>query len=236
MQIFIISWHGRHDNACVIAGEICKSSDRVAIVYSDPDPNFSLDAPCPAIRRSNNLYWEDKFKACLDATEDDGVLVIHADCDCDDWGLLLRKCDDARSRFINIGVWAPNIFGTYWNIGVSKLVRIDESSLYISAMTDGIVFYISPIIVERMRSVNYGENLYGWGIDGLFCAASHAAGLLVLIDSSIDVRHPMGAGYDTRQANTMLNKFLSQFSTPELIQYMVHTSYCRLNHEKSKSR
>ena len=79
-MIFIISWSGQHENAYFIAEQIFKKNKNLCIIYSDPDPEFVLDAPCRVVKRPNELFWADKFKACLDTAGSEGMLVIHADC------------------------------------------------------------------------------------------------------------------------------------------------------------
>ena len=85
IHVFIISWAGQHDKAASIAGAVRGVAGKVSLVYSDPDPNLALEVDCSLIRRPDELFWGDKFRACLDAFDADLMLVIHADCKCEDW-------------------------------------------------------------------------------------------------------------------------------------------------------
>lgn len=233
LDVFIISWQGQHENATLIAKEILSTNNKITIVYSDPDPNFVFDLPCNLIKRSNELFWEDKFKACLDATGYDGMLVIHADSNCDDWTFLVKRCSDIINNNEDIGVWAPKIDGTYWNLSVSGITKIKDNNLVLSAMTDGIVFYLSNQIVSRMRQVKYGKNKFGWGIDGLFCAASYVNKKLVVIDTSLKIFHPQGIrGYDDHAAKSGMREFLNQFSLRERLKYHLLVTRIRFNYGK----
>ena len=231
MNIFIISWQEQHENAILIANQISGTNTKVSIIYSDPDPNFVLNAPCESIRRPNELFWEDKFKTCLDVTGDNGMLVIHADCSCDDWDFLVKRCIDINLNIKNLGVWSPKITGTYFNLSVSGVVKT-KYDLVISAMTDGIVFYLSPKIVERMRQFKYGNNKFGWGIDGAFCATSYISNKLVVIDTAINVFHPQKRGYDSLAAVELKNTFLNQFTPQERAQYELLTTHVRYKYAK----
>lgn len=232
MFIFIISWQGQHENAILIANQILHVHNKVTIVYSDPDPNFILNAPCEALRRPNELFWEDKFKACLDATGDNGILIIHADCTCEDWGSLVKRCNDINLSIKNIGVWAPEIDGTYWNLNVSGVMKTKNSDLVLSALTDGIVFYLSPQIVNRMRKVKYGNNKFGWCIDGLFCSTAYVTNKLVVIDTKIKVFHPQKRGYDKYEAEESAIQFLNQFSLQERLMYELLRGFVKNKHAK----
>ena len=234
--IFIISWKGMHENALLISKDVMKITKNVTIVYSDPDPDLMLDASCQLIRRPNELFWEDKFKACLDACGEGPFLVIHADCRCDDWALLVSRCIDANSRFKNIGVWAPKIDSTYWNLSVSGIFKIKDTSLVVSCSTDGIVFYLSPEIIKRMRQLKFGNNLFGWGIDSLFCTASHVMDKLVVIDESVSVFHPQNTGYDEDAARTLGKSFLKQFSRRERLEFELLRTYVKFKHMKVDAR
>lgn len=214
-HVFIISWTGRHPNALHIAHQVRQVAERVTVVYSDADPALALDAPCGLIRRPNELFWADKFKACLDACGDAAMLVIHADCDCDDWGALVQAHASAVARLDRVGVWAPRISGTDYELDVVRVLPVAGTCLNLVALTDGIVFALSPSIVARMRLVDYSGNRFGWGIDLLFCAAAHVRQQRVIIDESVSVRHPADRGYDWREAEQGMRDFISRAEPAE---------------------
>lgn len=233
MKIFIISWMGQHKKASQIAESILNSGNSVTIVFSDPDQNLTFNNSFNLIRRPNDLFWADKFKSCLDAAGNDGILIIHADCECDDWMLLINRCNHTVHKYKDIGVWAPETDGTQYNLSVSGIYKIKESSLVLSAFVDGIVFYISPFIIKRMLQVNYEKNMYGWGIDRLFCSYSHISKKLVVIDTSVNVSHnDEETGYDRKLAFNDNVNFLTQFSLNELVQDKLIRTYLRFNRIK----
>lgn len=227
LSVYIISWLGQHNNATLIAEKLLAITNNVTIVYSDPDPIFSLDAPCTLIRRPDALFWEDKFKSCLDACGEGPILLIHADCQCDDWTQLFKRYLAARMQFGNIGVWAPKISGTYYNLSVTKIATVSRSDLKIVALTDGIIFALSRRVVSRMRKVTYGNNPMGWGIDLLFCSFAHASNQLVVVDSAVEVQHPKSTGYDVKTAQAGMLNFFEQFSLNERVQAELLRSFVR---------
>ena len=224
-KIFIISWRGQHENAEFIANKLITFSPNVYIVYSDPDNSFSPSAPCHLIKRPNNLFWEDKFKNCLDLCNDQPMMVIHADCQCDNWENLVKRYFSAREKIKNLGVWAPYIRGTYYTLEKSEVFGYGNDGLRVAALTDGIVFALSTELVKRMKLVKYGDNPIGWGIDLLFCSAAYTFHQLIIIDNTVLVDHPKSRGYKTEEAVTGMNKFFSQFYIQELIQCKLLRSY-----------
>jgi hypothetical protein len=233
-HIFIISWAGQHENAIFIANQISLVASKITIVYSDPNPNFSLNTSCALIKRPNDLFWADKFQASLHAFNDDIMLVIHADCKCDDWKGLVIRCNEIFLRNKDIGVWAPKIEGTPHYLQRTKIASINNNDLSLSlvAQTDGIVFALSQPILNRMKKVNYANNKYGWGIDWIFCCTAYAFNLMVVVDENYTVIHPLQRGYDTKKAVTDMNIFLKQLTTTEFIQYRLLSSYLKLNDVK----
>lgn len=218
IHVFIISWRDQHESAIAIAKSIDGTADRISIVYSDPNPDLTLEVDCQQIRRRNDGFWGDKFKACLDACDSDLMLVIHADCDCEDWPSLVRKCRATMSKNPIIGVWAPLVDYTQFNLRRAGLLEIRSTSLTVVAQTDAIVFCLPKRILSRLKQTNYEGNNYGWGIDAMAIACAYASGMIAVVDRSLPVRHPRSRGYPTQAALAQCAEFYKQFQLAEVIQ------------------
>lgn len=226
LEVFIISWKGQHDNAISIAHAIQEAVQYVHIIYSDPDPSFELIASCKSTKRPNELMWADKFKACLDECHSDLMLVIQADTYCQDWPLLARKCYLTMSTNPLVGVWAPLIDHTPFHVNFTNIAMIDQTSLCIVAQTDGIIFCLSSDIINRMRQVNYADNILGWGIDWLFVTHAFSTGKLAVVDISVLAKHRISRGYDNISAEKLMLNFLNQnLNIPEFSQYTTLQSH-----------
>ncbi|MDD5364450.1 MAG: hypothetical protein PHR30_03860 [Gallionellaceae bacterium] len=208
-----------------IARTLAGSVERISMVYSDPDPHLSLDAPCELIRTPNELFWANKFKHCVDACDADILLVIHGDTSCDSWPGLVASARKTFSRFRNIGAWAPYVDGTQFTPEVTQIGAIAASSLKVVVVNDGIVFAISRPVVNRMRSINYEENIYGWGISYMISAYCYDNKLMAVLDSGLLVRHPKERGYDSSKANEMMVKFMHQLAPSEYLQFQMINFY-----------
>lgn len=221
INVFIISWAGKHENAVHIANQVLEVTNDVTIVYSDPDESWQLDAPCPTIRRPNDLFWGDKFKTCIDACGDNALLIIHADCTYWNWGHLALRCANVVNANPLFGVWAPRIDYVPWPLEGVIIADLDDGQLAVTSRTDGIVFYLAAPIVERMRKANYDKNVFGRGIEMVFAAATFARGLLCIVDKSITVTHPKETGYSELEAHHQLNEFLKQMDLREHMQHIM---------------
>jgi len=217
IHIFIISWAGQHENAALICHQALTITNKVTLIYSDPNPDLAFDLGCKTIQRPNDLFWGDKFSTCLAQANDDSILVVHADCHCPDWAKIIQSCHRSITNIPAIGVWSPLIDHVPWSLNTMLIANIADSSLKVTARTDAIVFYLAPPIVRRMKLAKYEANLYGWGIEWMFVCAAYAHGMIAVIDTSIEVKHPKNTGYPKIEAQQQLTEFVKQLFLPEEI-------------------
>jgi hypothetical protein len=218
IHTFVISWFGQHDNAERIIRAVAPTSNSVSVIYSDPDINLSPKFSCPAIRRPNDLFFGDKFQACVDSCDADIMLLIHADCNCDNWSKIPEHCRRAVEEIPNIGVWAPLIDFNYWSVDRTEIGRIQNSPFSVVAHTDTIVVGLTRQIVDRMRKANFGGNVYGWGIDLMFNYYTYSIGKISVIDRGLFVKHPSSTEYSWDAATSQQVEFLKQLTPAERAQ------------------
>ena len=218
LHTFVVSWFGKHRNAEQIVRAVSSTSDYVSVVYSDPDSKSPPQFSCPSIRRSNDLYFGDKFRACIDSCDADIMLLIHADCSCDNWSTIPEHCRRAVGEIPNIGVWVPLIDFNYWGPDRTEIDRIPNSPFSIVAHTDAIVVGLTRRIVARMRKANLERNVYGWGIDPMFNYYTYSIGNIAVVDNSVFVRHPVATDYSWDVATTQQAEFLKQLTRAERTQ------------------
>lgn len=225
IHVFIISWKGKHENALDIFNQLSKLHVKISIVYSDPQEVNLLSKKNNVIQRPNHLYWGDKFKTCLENCTSDNMLIIHADCQCHNWCDLVLQYDRAIKNISQLGVWSPKVNGTRWTKELTSIFPLKDSTYEAVAFIDGIVFGISNAIQKRMRLANYVDNIYGWGIGWLVASYAYVINKLLIIDSSINVSHPHGRGYDTKSAQLQEIHFRKQFTLQELIMFRTIRGY-----------
>lgn len=234
--VAIVSWTGMHENAVQVYEAVKTVAPNVFIIYSDSGPIEPFGSFHNTIRRPDHLLWEDKFQTCLKHCGDNWLLVIHADCHCERWDVVAKRCLKVISEIQTLGVWAPKIEGTFYNLSATALVSKKDSPIHLVALTDAIVFSLSPEIVERMRRLTFGHNPHGWGIDLLFCSSAHAQNKLVVIDEHVEVQHPKARGYETAEAERGMQRFLSQFSMRERMMCTLLRTYVHSKHMAQKLR
>jgi hypothetical protein len=215
LPTYIISWRGQHDRAIAIADAVRSGGGDVQIVFSDPDIRLILDTTCPVIRRSDHLFWADKFGACLDRGDANAMLLIQADCDCDDWPGLVRRWRRVLEAVPQCAVWAPHIDGTPYASELTSFARVTADGLWAAAQTDGLVLGLAKPVLDRLRTVRLDDNVYGWGIDQMAVAAAYAGGHAAFVDLSQRVVHRHARGYPTDAAQSQWETFLRQLSPTE---------------------
>lgn len=218
IHTFIISWRGKHENAESIVKAVAQTSTFVSVIYSDPNVAISPEFSCPAIRRPNNLFFGDKFQTCLDLCASDILLIICADCSCNDWSEVTERCRRAIEQNFDIGVWAPLIESSDWDLDRTEIEKIPNSSLSIVAQTDSIVFGLTSQIADRIRQADLAENDYGWGIDLMFNYFTYSLGKISVVDRDILIEHRLGSNYPVAAATAQLIEFLKQLTLAEKTQ------------------
>jgi hypothetical protein len=228
-QIFIISWTGQHENAAAISKSLEFTDADIFIIYSDPNPDFSIDTRATLIRRDNNFYFGDKFQACLDNFTGDKMLLIHADCKCSDWPKLVQRGFQIVSDNPDIWIWSPRINYTGFNLEKTGILQHRVKDLFAVVHTDTILFCWNKSVVERLKHTNLKGNDYGWGIGWIAVAFAYANKGIAVIDSSIDVEHPKARGYETNDANKKRNEYLKQLTFREALFCRIFSSHMTVN-------
>lgn len=227
LHVFVISWKGQHENALHVAAEAGRACDRVTLVYSDPDPELNLQASCQVLRRPDELFWGDKFKACLEAFAEDLMLVIQADATCGDWSRLVHTCQNTLGRSPQFGVWAPLIDWTPYSPKITQVGVLGKSPLAAVVQTDGIVMGMQKAVVDRLKKADLSQNVYGWGIDQMAVAYCYANQMIAVVDQSLPVHHPKTRGYPSEEAGIQWREFLNQLTVLEKIHHQILFGFLR---------
>lgn len=236
IHVFIISWQGHHENAAFIANQLLDIQDQVSIIFSDPDPLMSFDAKCRLIHRPNELFFGDKFKACLDNSIGDHLLIIHADCKTINWLNLVYSYHKAINQITNLGVWSPEVNYTFFGKEITSLYRFQNNDYEIVCYIDAIIFGISKSIQNRMKLADFRSNKFGWSIDRMIASHALSTNKLLVLDKSVQVQHSKSRGYDQIEAEKQGILFLRQLSMSEKIYDKLLQSYMTLNIIKKEKK
>lgn len=111
----------------------------------------------------------------------------------------------------------------------TRMQRMPGSYCSIVAQTDGLVFALPPSLYDRMKQVDYGDNIYSLGIDWMFICAAYARGQIAVVDEAVLLRHTITRGYSSEKAQKQKHDFLKQLFSDE------KTAYVRLKaHVRTK--
>jgi len=214
IDTFIISWTGQHSKASTIARALLGKVDRLTAIYSDRDAEFSVDHD-RWIRVPNEHFFGKHFERCLAEFDGDILLLVTADAECHDWPLLASNCERAFAHDTMIGVWAPNVKYSPFNLEMTSRSAVANTSLYLVSQTDSIYWALSKDVIGRLKSLDFSVNNLGWGIDTFACAFCHSTGRLVVVDADTTVFHPLGTGYSRLEAQRQQEAFWAQMTPDE---------------------
>lgn len=217
IHLVIVSWPGQHQRAVDIAESLIGTCNRISIIYSGHDERIIQGSGYERIYRQEPSFWGDKFETAINVCDSDILIMVHADCLCNDWIKFVSKCQVAM-RDPSISVYSPMILGSPWVLNRTRINHLHEN-LFEVAQIDALVFALSKPVISRMRNIDYSKNLFGWGIDWFFVSYSYAAGYKVVMDTSIRVMHKSGSGYDKNQAAQEMIDFLKQMLPAEKDKY-----------------
>ncbi len=236
IHVFVISWVSKHASSIGIAEAIKNHVSRTTIIYSDPDSELSMPTSCETVRVSNDWFWGRKFKASLDLCESDLMLVIQGDVSCQDWGAATARVRQAFELNENIGVYAPLVDYSYFDLSRTLIAKMGDSGLSVVALVDGIVFAISRPVAFRLKQLKYEDNKYGWGILWAAVAYAYSHRLIAVLDEGVTVAHPKSRGYDSTSANQQMIQFLQQLSLEERIQLTFLQAHIKGQETQTRSK
>jgi hypothetical protein len=213
----IFCWPGHVEKARAILAGVEKAAERVTVVDSSEEP-----APEDSrwVRLPRDHFYGRLFARALTLFDGDVLLQIQADASTDDWPRLVNTCR-TRHATPTIGVWSPEIDHTWWPTSRVQLFDWAGAGLTGVVQTDGIVSSMTAPVVNFLSSLDYEQNNLGWGIDWAAAGYAYSAGLYVVRDRAVIVRHPKGSGYRHDEARKGMEDFLTQLPHRIQIQCML---------------
>ncbi len=136
----------------------------------------------------------------------------------------------------NIGVYAPVVDYSYFDLSRTLIAKMGGSGLSVVALVDGIVFAISRPVADRLKQLKYDDNKYGWGILWAAVAYTYAHGLIAVLDENVTVSHPRSRGYDSAAANQRMIQFLQQLSLEESVHVKLLQAHIKIQATQTHSK
>ena len=226
LHCVVISWGNYFEQSAQISSAIAEHVDNLTVVYSNGSESEEYGSGS-WFGVPNDWFYGRKFEQALkQIATDETMFLIHADTHCDDWPALARRCRTVLDSNPDIGVWAPAISKTPWTDVRVKVGSLEDYSINFVAQTDGVVFAYTPVVLDRLRKLDYGENNIGWGIDWIAICHSYVSNLFVISDQEVIIDHEEGQGYPRDEALAQMNLFLEQMTPQESLMYVILNSYC----------
>jgi len=228
IHLAIISWENQDLNAKYISKLLSPYVHQLTVIHSC-SLNSSIEEHAPIMGKwivvSNDLFYGGKFKIALDEHQSDILLIIQADASFSNWPLLINACQNCFSEIPQLGIWASDANHSSWEFNDIRVDNLAEFGPQAVVQADGIVCAFSWETVQYLKSLNYEENRYGWGIDWAAITYAYCHNLKVMMDPSIVINHPEKTGYPKMLAFNQMGSFLEQLSPQQKVMYQLLDNY-----------
>jgi hypothetical protein len=231
LHAFIICWAGKEDNVEKIASSLVGVADEVTVIYSTQDES-ERNGSGTWIQVPNDWFYGKKFQRTLEMSKADVTLQIQGDVSCSDWKHLIERCRLAYETMPGLGVWAPEVNGTWWDTEAVTIHPHAGKQLISVSNTDGIIWSFSRPVYERLSQLEYGMNNFGWGVEVFAIAHAYTNNMLVVRDTATEVVHPLGTGYAKDEAYRQMLAFMDQCTPQELVMHLLVLGYGCQRREK----
>lgn len=218
LHVGIVSWDGKGAAAREIADYLDGRVGRLTVVYSNSE-NKQEHGAGDWVFFENREFFGPKFRTLLSRTEEDVLLLIHADASSEDWPALLERCITVLNETPDIGIWSPQTRYSPYDTDVVCLDRAELESggpaIVDVIRADGIVCAFRKSVVDRLNAMDFTGNNLGWGVDLIAAAYCLQHGLRVVHDRDCRVSHPKSRGYSGSDAFEQMKTFLRQATQEE---------------------
>ena len=205
----IVSWQDMHHKAENIARSIDEIGIDVYVVHSDSSGDRKFGSGT-WITVSNDYYWGMKFNTILRLADGyHACLIIQADVVCEDWIKVLHLFVSNLMQCSSLGLWTVDVNYSYYDFLSSSIYRSSEVE-YCVLITDGLVWGLSRSIMDSMKTLDYSDNKFGWGIEIAAAVFAILQARVAILDKSIHLEHPQGSAYPKKNAREDQARFLLQ--------------------------
>lgn len=230
LHAVIISWEGHADKARAIAQALSGAVDGLTVIYSNRAEQPET-GPGTWVQVPQSWYFGRKFRTALEhVSEDEVMLQIQADAQCDDWPALAAGCAQCFAGHPRIGLWTPDVNWSPWHAEVVGEGMLADTNLLQVAQTDGIVWALHPALYPALSALDYERNNLGWGIDWVAMLEAQNQNRIAVRDLSYPVHHPHSRGYPNAEAAQHMKNFLGQL--PPCAQRSIRTAHDALEARK----
>ncbi len=215
VHAFVFCWPGKEDNAHQIAEALYGFVERLTVLFKN-DTGVEETGPGEWRRIPSERYYGWQFRESLKSAEGDIILQIQADASHEDWPDVVARCRQAFTAHPSLGIWSPNVWHSLYTPSLVRSTSLEGEDLVTAILTDGVVWALAAPVAARMRELDYSSNNIGWGLTEVAAAVAVTSGLLVAMDTTCKVHHPLGSGYDRARAVRESAAFTSQLSAVEM--------------------
>lgn len=202
--VYIFNWKKVTSNSILLYERISPIIKNTTIINCD---EFCiLDSSVSHIQLDDSHYYGSQYNHSIKNIKDGALLcvIVGDNIINNDFETIF---ENALLSFntLRIGVFSPRDKRTMHQIKIENV----RNDIFTVNTTDCGFWFIHPIIIEKLKNMDYTVSKFGWGIDVITIKEANKNNLLCVTDFSIETDQlDHTCGYDTSEADrcmTLLN-------------------------------
>jgi hypothetical protein len=196
ISVYILNWKKVTNNSLKLYEKISPIIKNTWIINCDEFTK--LDSNIPHIQLDDSHYYGSQYDHAIKHVKNNNIfcVIVGDNITDNNFKKIFNSAINAFNNY-NIGVYSPNDKRSPHK---ARGKQIDEY-LYDVYNTDCGFWFIHPVLVKKLKNINYNISKYGWGIDIITIKEARKQNLLVLRDYSIETDQlDHSCGYDNSKA------------------------------------
>ena len=207
IEVYIFNWKRVTVNSLDLYSKISPIIKNTCIINCDESYNFAKTIK--TIQLDDSHYYGSQYEHAIKNVRPGSILCVIVGDNITN-NNFENIFDNAIETFntINVGVYSPNDKRSIYK---QRLENIKDD-IYNIENTDCGFWFISPVVVARLRNISYSISKYGWGIDIITIKESRKLNLLVLRDYSVETDQiDHSCGYPHRHASKGMKLLMKEY-------------------------
>ena len=209
IEVYIFNWKRVTGNSVDLFSKISPIIKNICIINCDESYNFGNDIK--NIQLNDSHYYGSQYQHAIKDIKAGSIFcVIVGDNIVDNNFEKIFNSAIETFNTMDVGVYSPNDKRSIYKEHLENI----KGSLYNIENTDCGFWFISPVLVERLRNIRYSISKYGWGIDIITIKESRKLNLLVLRDYSVEtdqINH--SCGYPHKGASKGMELLVKEYGS-----------------------
>jgi len=208
ISVYILNWKKVTNNSLKLYEKISPIIKNTIIINCDEFTK--LDNNIPHIQLDDSHYYGSQYDHAIKHVKNNNIfcVIVGDNITDNNFNKIFNSALDTFNNY-NVGVYSPHDNRSPHQ---SRGEQINKN-LYDVINTDCGFWFINPLLVKKLKNINYNISKYGWGIDIITIKEARKQNLLVLRDYSVETDQlDHSCGYDNSKAEIGLIELEKEYN------------------------